>query len=272
MCRHKGHVKVQFSFIPSHPMASRSTISFVRSLQQRKFRQQEACFIVEGPKLLLELLNSSYAIQHIYALSGWEIPLLAKEYPIEIISEKELEQISALQTPNKVLAVVKIPEAHQFIAPTEGLHLLIDQLQDPGNLGTIIRIADWFGFQSVICSPDTVECYNPKVVQATMGSLFRIPINYHPLADLLIKNASTVKLSVYATLLEGENLYDHHLSKDAFIVMGNESRGMSPLLLPFINHAIRIPEGKKNVPIAESLNVGIATGIICAEFRRQFPA
>jgi TrmH family RNA methyltransferase len=253
-------------------MASRSTISFVRSLQQRKFRQQEGCFIVEGPKLLLELLRSSFSIQNIYALSGWEIPVEGKDFPIEIISEKELEQISALQTPNKVLAVVKIPEASQFIAPSDGLHLLIDQLQDPGNLGTIIRIADWFGFQSVICSPDTVESFNPKVVQATMGSLFRIPVYYHPLTDLLIKNASGSKMSVFATLLEGENLYDHQLSKDAFIVMGNESRGMSPLLLPFVTRAIRIPEGKKNLPIAESLNVGIATGIICAEFRRQFPA
>ena len=253
-------------------MASRSTISFVRSLQQRKFRIQEGCFIVEGPKLIQELLSTSFEVQSLFALSGWIVPDIADGIPFEQVSEKELEQISALHTPNKVLAVVKIPAEVPFQTPNTGFHLLIDQLQDPGNLGTIIRIADWFGFHSVICSPDTVECYNPKVVQATMGSLFRIPIYYHSLPDLLIKNATANKIQVFATLLEGENLYQKPLSKDALIIMGNESRGMSPMLLPFVSQAIRIPEGKKNAPIAESLNVGIATGIICAEFRRQFPA
>lgn len=253
-------------------MASRSIISLVRSLHQRKFRDQEGCFIVEGPKLIHELFNSSFSILHVFALKSWDLPLFIKDFPVEFISDKELEQMSAMQTPNKVLAVVKNPDLSSFLNPTSGFHLLIDQIQDPGNLGTIIRIADWFGFQSIICSPDTVECYNPKVVQATMGSIFRIPVYYHSLPDLLIKNALGSKIPVYATLLEGDNLYNQTLTSNALIVMGNESRGMNPILLPFVSQAIRIPEGKKNAPIAESLNVGIAAGIICAEFRRQFPA
>jgi len=253
-------------------MASRSIISLVRSLHQRKFRDQEGCFIVEGPKLIQELFNSSFIILHVFALKTWDLPLFFKDIPVEFITDKELEQMSALQTPNKVLAVVKNPESASFQIPSSGFHLLIDQIQDPGNLGTIIRIADWFGFQSIICSSDTVECYNPKVVQATMGSIFRIPVYYHSLSDLLIKNALGSKIPVYATLLEGESLYNQTLTPNALIIMGNESRGMSPILLPFVSRAIRIPEGKKNAPVAESLNVGIAAGIICAEFCRQFPA
>ncbi len=252
-------------------MASKATISFLRSLQQKKFRLKERAFVVEGPKLVNELIQSDFKVLNVYALASW-IPDLNILVPIEVISEREMEQVSALQTPNKVLAVVALPEESQsFNAPDAGLHLLIDQIQDPGNLGTIIRIADWFEFQSVICSLDTVDVFNPKVVQSTMGSIFRIPVKYKSLPDVLVKNAEGHKLSVYATLLEGKNLYSESLTDNGLILMGNESRGLNPMLLPFVNKAIRIPGPGQKGGKAESLNVAIAAGVVCAEFRRQFP-
>lgn len=252
-------------------MASKSTISFIRSLHHKKFRSIEESFIVEGPKLLSELLKSNLQIQKVFALDSWERDPLLK-IPVEIISEKEMEQVSTLQTPNKVLAIVKIPPITTLPkVPESGLHLVIDHVQDPGNLGTIIRIADWFSFDSVICSLDTVELYNPKVVQSAMGSSFRLPINYFSLPDLFVKNAETAKLPVYATSLTGDNLYETPLKSEGLIVLGNESKGVNPILLPFITQAIRIPGAGKEGGRAESLNVAIATGIICAEFRRLFP-
>lgn len=252
-------------------MASKATISFIRSLQQKKFRLKEKAFVVEGPKLVNELFRSGYKVLNVYALASWvaEPHITAT---IEVVSEKEMEQMSALQTPNKVLAVVAIPDdTHQFTVPTSGLHLLIDQIQDPGNLGTIIRIADWFGFQSVICSLDTVDVYNPKVIQSTMGSIFRIPVIYDALPDVLVKNTLGPKLTIYATLLEGKNMYSERLSENGFVLMGNESRGLNPMLLPFVNKAIRIPGPGQKGGKAESLNVAIAAGVVCAEFRRQYP-
>ena len=252
-------------------MASKSTISFIRSLHHKKFRLIEEAFIVEGPKLLTELLKSKLQILKVFALENWDRDPLLK-IPIEIISEKEMEQISTLQTPNKVLAVVQIPQnATLPKVPEDGLHLVVDHIQDPGNLGTIIRIADWFSFDSVICSLDTVELYNPKVVQAAMGSSFRLPISYFSLPDLFVKNAEKAKLPVYASSLTGESLYKTPLKSEGFLVLGNESKGISPILNPFVTQAIRIPGAGKEGGRAESLNVAIATGIICAEFRRLFP-
>jgi len=252
-------------------MASKATISFLRSLQQKKFRLKERAFVVEGPKLVNELFHSDFKVLSVYALASW-IPEPHVSVPVEVISEKEMEQVSGLQTPNKVLAVVALPDDnHRFTAPDAGLHLLVDQIQDPGNLGTIIRIADWFGFRSVICSLDTVDVFNPKVVQSTMGSIFRIPVIYDALPDVLVKNASGPKLPVYATLLEGKNMYSEDLTDNGYVLMGNESRGLNPMLLPFVNRAIKIPGPGQKGGKAESLNVAIAAGVVCAEFRRRFP-
>ncbi|CAN5557558.1 RNA methyltransferase [soil metagenome] len=253
-------------------MASKTIISFLRSLHQKKFRLEHGLFLVEGPKMVNELLHSEFEVGQIYATNDWEIPSGLKDVKVEIITNKELDQVSAMQTPHKVLATVKIPVTHaQLPLPKQGLHLLVDHIQDPGNLGTIIRIADWFGCSSICCSPDTVDLFNPKVVQATMGSIFRVGVYYGSLPDLLINNAAAGKLPVYATLLEGESVYSQEITNDGFIILGNESKGMNPLLMPFVSAAIRIPSASPSKNKAESLNVAIATGIICAEFRRQFP-
>ena len=251
-------------------MASRSTISFLRSLQQKKFRAEEGCFVVEGPKLVTEVLQSDFTVLKLYATAAWDISSLKAEIEMELLTEKEIGQVSNLQTPNKVIAVVKTPAQHQPVIPQSGLHLMVDQVQDPGNLGTIIRIADWFGIASIFCSDDTVEAFNPKVVQSTMGSIFRVPVYYGSLPDILMKNVAATNLPVFATLLDGENLYHSELSKNGFIIMGNESRGLNKILLPFITKGLKIPSSENWGAKAESLNVAVATGIVCAEFRRQF--
>lgn len=254
-------------------MASRATISFLRSLHQKKFRQQENAFLVEGPRLVEEALNSKYQVQKIFSTAQWLAPtgLLLPE--TETLTQKELEQVSALHTPNKVIAVVGIPDHKPLTeVPSSGLHLMIDQVSDPGNLGTILRIADWFGFGKVVCSPETVELFNPKVVQSTMGSLFRMDVTYQSLSGLLIRNAETAKLPVFASVLDGRSVYESDLSDSGWIILGNESRGIQPVLKPFVTESILIPSFSRGGIHAESLNVAVAAGILCAEFRRQFPS
>jgi TrmH family RNA methyltransferase len=250
-------------------MASKSTISFLRSLQQKKFRNQEGLFIVEGPKMVSEVLKSSFIVKHIYAVDEWN-PESNIKVPLEIISNSEMEKVSGLQTPNKVLAVIEMPDLTGPVPNLEvGLHLLLDQIQDPGNLGTILRIADWFGVQSVICSPDTADVFNPKVIQSTMGSLFNLKIHYSSLVDVLVKNIDNAQWPVYATLLEGESLYNCNLESSCFVILGNESKGVNPLLNSFITKGIHIPRPKKGRSKAESLNVAVAAGIVCSEYARK---
>ncbi len=250
-------------------MASKSTISFLRSLQQKKFRNEEGVFIVEGPKMVSEVLKSDFKVRQLYATSSW-IPDQHEILPVEIITEAEMERVSGLQTPNKVLAVVEIPVLEGPINTlSNGIHLLLDQIQDPGNLGTIIRIADWFGITSVICSPDTADVFNPKVIQASMGSVFNVKINYSSLADVLLKNADGNKWPVYATLLAGENIYKSELNASCFVILGNESRGVNPILNTFITQGIHIPRPVNKSSKAESLNVAVAAGIVCSEYCRK---
>lgn len=215
-----------------------------------------------------EAVRSGWKVRQFYAVEGWQPP--SAGIPLEIISNKELEQASTLQTPNKVIAVIEIPETDGNISPADkGLHLMLDRISDPGNFGTIMRIADWFGISSLICSPDTVELYNPKAVQSSMGSLFRVPVIYTSLTDMLIRNNETHRLPVFAMELAGKNIYASPLANSAFILMGNESRGVDPMLKPFITESVKIPPAIEKGTHAESLNVSIAAGIICAEFRRR---
>ncbi|MFM7015249.1 MAG: TrmH family RNA methyltransferase [Bacteroidota bacterium] len=249
-------------------MASKSTISFLRSLQQKKFRNEEGLFVVEGPKLVSEVLRSSFKVKHLYATSSWIQD--NGNIPIEILSETEMERVSGLQTPNKVIALVEMPNlSHSVTHLADGLHLLLDQIQDPGNLGTIIRIADWFGVSSIICSPDTADVFNPKVIQATMGSIFNQNIVYSSLVDLLANNVSTLKWPVYATLLEGDSIYESKMEASCFVILGNESRGVNPILNSFITNGIHIPRPKNKSSRAESLNVAVAAGIVCSEYCRK---
>jgi TrmH family RNA methyltransferase len=250
-------------------MASKSTISFLRSLQQKKCRNEEGLFIVEGPKMVSELLKSDFKVRQLYATSSW-MPDQHTSLPLEIVTEAEMERVSGLQTPNKVLAVVEMPILEGPVNElSKGLHLLLDQIQDPGNLGTIIRIADWFGVTSIICSPDTADVFNPKVIQASMGSVFNMKIHYSSLADVLLKNVDGNKWPVYATLLSGENIYNSEMDTSCFVILGNESRGVNPVLNAFITQGIHIPRPANKSSKAESLNVAVAAGIVCSEYCRK---
>ena len=253
-------------------MISKSQIQFIKSLTISKFRKAHKKFIVEGPKLINELAISSFTIEGIYAQSTW-IKSNRFRFPNDTqiieVSEKELSRISGLKTPNQVLALVHMSENIQPDSNTfNDLVLMLDNISDPGNMGTIIRTADWFGIQQIICSDSCVDIYNPKVVQATMGSLFRVSVYYANLKNYLDKLPSGQ--NVYGTLLQGENIYHANLANKGFILIGNESRGISKDLIPFITHKLSIPNyAIKTEETAESLNASVATAIVCAEFRRQ---
>lgn len=251
-------------------MLSKALIKQLRSLHLKKFRDLEQLFVVEGPKLLEELVSTpQWQIDHIYSTDEQLISSLNASAHYTIINDKVLDQISALSTPNKVLATVKyrIPQEGNLNSIT-GFHLLLDKIQDPGNLGTIIRIADWFGVDGIVCSKDTADFYNPKVIQASMGSVFRVPVYYDDLSSVLEKNSKTSKLPVFAAMLEGDSLYQSSMDKEALLLMGNESNGVSKDLNAFITNKLHIPRGKTKDCPAESLNVAIATAIICSEWAR----
>ena len=240
-------------------MLSISQKKFVNSLKQKKFRTEHNSFIIEGVKMLEELLHSDYEVETIYATSSW-INNNSGVDCIEI-SVKELNSISSLKTPNEVLAVVQQKEVQLIDLPSQ-LNIALDKIQDPGNFGTIIRTADWFGIQNIICSDNSVDVYNPKVLQATMGSFFRMNIIYTDLSKFLSENK---ELTIYGALLDGENVYQKELnSKGSILLMGNESKGISEELIPFITDKISIPKFGN----AESLNVATATAIFCSEYKR----
>ena len=241
-------------------MISTNQKKFVNSLKQKKFRTEHRSFVVEGIKLVDELLQSDYEVDSIYATSSW-IEDNSNVDCVEI-SEKDLKSISSLKTPNQVMAIVKQKEIQLNDVYSE-LTIALDNIQDPGNLGTIIRTGDWFKVPNILCSDDTVDVYNPKVIQATMGSFFRVNIVYTNLVDFFTKNTD---LKVYGALLAGNNIYKEQLNlKGSVLLMGNESKGISKELLSFVTDKISIPKIGK----AESLNVATATAILCSEFARR---
>lgn len=238
-------------------MVTANQKKFVKSLAQKKFRTQCNCFVVEGVKLVGELIQSDFEVMDIYATSNWieNNPSVNAEQ----VSSKDLAIMSSFKTANEVLAVVK-QKQHSSIDYSKSFTIALDNIQDPGNLGTIIRTADWFGINTIICSADTVDVYNPKVIQATMGSLFRVNVVYSNLVEFFKGNNS---LSIYGALLDGDNVYQKTLNKKgSVLLMGNESKGVSEQLLPFVTDKILIPK----IGHAESLNVSTATAILCAEF------
>ena len=242
-------------------MLSKSQIKLIHSLQQKKYRNIHKLFIVEGKKSVKEFLNSSFELEHLFVLENQE-PIVKSQDSNEIeITFKELKKISALKNPNQVLAVFKIPK--QIERQDNGLILALDNIKDPGNLGTIIRLCDWFGIKQLVCSAETVDCYNPKVVQASMGSLTRVTITYTNLYEYLSKQ----KTPIYATLLAGENLYKEKLPSKAIMVMGNEANGISKEIIALANHKINIPHFG-DLHQTESLNVAMATAVVLSEFRR----
>lgn len=242
-------------------MLSKSQISLLTSLQHKKFRQQSGLFLVEGYKSIIEFANSPYRIQTIYHTPGIASKLLnlSRKINFQEISPAELQKISVLKNPADAVAAVNIPQWAGFSdADLKNKHsLVLDGVQDPGNMGTIIRTADWFGITNIICSEDTVDAYNPKVVQATMGSLARMNISYTNLKEFL----RSANLPIYGALLNGESIYQTDFGKEALIVMGNEGNGIRPEIQQVIQHPVTIPR----VGGAESLNVAIATAIFCAK-------
>ena len=239
-------------------MLSKSQIKLITSLKQKKYRQQHNFFVVEGVKAITELLQSNLELHKLYTTQSFNI----NSKDEVIISETDLKRISFLTTPNKALAVFKIPE--QKPIDNSGLIVALDSIRDPGNLGTIIRLCDWFGVKELICSKETVDCFNPKVIQATMGSITRVHVSYIDLGFFL----STVKLPVFGAFMEGENVYKASLPKQGVLVMGNEANGVSEKIEAMITKKISIPRfGDSNV--TESLNVATATAVLLSEFRRE---
>ena len=232
---------------------SKAQIKQIRSLQQKKFRDETGLFVAEGEKCVEELRK------------GFELVHLYREG--ENATRTEIEQMSGLRTPQGVIGVFRKRQIEEY-RENEGLVLALDGIQDPGNLGTIIRTCDWFGIHTIVCSTDTADCYNPKVVQATMGALARIHLRYVDLPQWL----ATRQCPVYGTLLDGENMYkklsDAGAREEGIIIMGNEGNGISPKVRKCITHPLRIPSFPPQSETSESLNVAVATAIILAEFRR----
>ncbi len=243
---------------------TKAEIQLIRSLADKRGRSETGLFVAEGEKLISEIRSSALRIRKIFALEG-----LFAGSEVEIVSAKEMERLSLLKTPSKALALVEIP--HHTLHPerfNEQLVLALDEVQNPGNLGTIIRLADWFGISDIVCSPNSADCFNPKVVQATMGAILRVRVHYTDLTALLAK-AREASTPIYGTFLEGENLYHSELTPHGVIVMGNEGRGVSQEVEKLVSHKLFIPPYPADCRSSESLNVAMATGIICAEFRRR---
>jgi TrmH family RNA methyltransferase len=242
-------------------MISNSELKYIQSFAHKKHWTQESVFIIEGPKLLEEAIKANCVIEKIYATKAWEGKLGQSAGDIEEIDEIMLSRISQLQTPNQVVALVqKNKEAAPFSYQNK-LSLVLDGIQDPGNLGTIIRTADWFGIDQIVVSEDTAGWYNPKVIQSTMGSCFRVNLRSMDLETILQANAkSKNKLPVYGALLNGKSMHEIKWEPSNFILIGNESKGIRENLMPFISHPISIPRTGE----AESLNAAVATGIILA--------
>ncbi len=239
-------------------MVTKSELKYIQSLSDKKVRLETGCFIAEGVKLVGEMIAAGYPLKAVYALDSWESP----DSSIEVtrIEAFELEKMSLLQTPNQVLAVAMMPQKKEAIDLAGPLTIVLDGIQDPGNMGTIIRTADWFGITQIVASEDTVDVYNPKVIGATMGSFMRVTVTYKNLADWM----PTVKLPVYGALLEGENIFTIKMPQKGLLVIGSEGRGIRENMLDLITHPVTIPK----IGEAESLNASIAAGIIVAQLTR----
>ncbi len=240
-------------------MVVKNQIKFIKSLQQKKYRTQYGQFVAEGVKLVGELLESDLKVKQLYGTEEFleQNPNISAHR----ISHSELNRMSGLKTPNKVLGIFEIPKAGT-LEFTDWI-LALEQVQDPGNLGTIIRMCDWFGIRHLLCTPDSADCYNPKTLQATMGSLARVNVVYGDL-ESVIKDSG---LRAFGATLQGESVYDMELPDTGILIMGNESRGISESLLKSLNQEVGIPAFGNSK--AESLNVATAAAILLSEIRRR---
>lgn len=252
-------------------MISKQNIELIRSLAHKKNREEAGLFVAEGEKIVIDLLKTDLALSHIYftAEFGEFLPELPDKQSSSQISAKEMERISAFKTPSSMLAVFKIPPYQEVTTPSfDGLSLVLDGLQDPGNLGTIIRLADWFGIRNIYCSENCVDRFNPKCVQSTMGAIARVSVHYLDLSWLL-QEAEAQNVPVYGTFMEGENLYFTELASRSLIVMGSEGKGITPNLTAYLTKKISIPSFPQGNKALESLNVAVSAAIVCAEFRSR---
>lgn len=254
-------------------MLSKSQRQFVRSLAERKNRQNAGLFVAEGARIVEDLLHSPIAIKTIFATTDW-LAKTQSTIPSTVdvlqVDGHELEQLSQLSTPNRALAIAAIPQSSFAIDACRGKLIVgLEGVQDPGNLGTIIRLCDWFGITDVVASASTVDCFNAKVVQATMGSIARVRVHYHEDFAEVVSQFTTEGKRIYATTPQGENIYRAELDRDALILLGNEGSGLSDAILERCTHRLSIPRFSNNPHRAESLNVAIAASIVCSEFCRQ---
>ncbi len=237
-------------------MLSKNETKYIQSLCYKKQRQQSGLFIVEGVKQIEELLLSNFTIKTIYATDDWVAENVGNAHLVSVTAE-ELKKISALQTPNKVLALVEEPKQKKLLISSNKWFLALDGIQDPGNMGTLIRIADWFGIDTILASPDTVDCFTPKVIQSTMGSFTRVSVYYQPLGILF----SSTQLPIYGALLDGFSVFEKDQYEKGILLIGNESKGIHLMLQESITHTISIPRVGK----AESLNAAVAAGILLSQ-------
>ncbi len=240
-------------------MVVKNQIKFIKSLQQKKYRNESGMFVAEGIKTVTDLLNSHLRPEKIYTTDRGALSAVASE--IELITEKELRQMSGHQSPNIVLGIFHIPAPNKI--DFSDWVLALDDVRDPGNLGTIIRLCDWFGIPHLVCSLNTVDCYNPKVLQATMGSIARVNIGYTDLENF----CAHAKVPVYGTFMDGISVYSADTAKIGILVMGNEANGISKAVEASVTYKISIPQFGD--PTAESLNVAMATSIMLNEIRRS---
>lgn len=253
-------------------MVVKSQVKLIKSLQQKKYRNEHGLFVVEGIKLVRELMDSDFKI---YGIFTTDMSLFGTNHSgVEQVNENELRKMSGLKTPNTAVGVFEIPKAGNLFGQKGGQEfsdwiLALDDVRDPGNLGAIIRLCDWFGIQQLVCSQTTVDCYNPKTLQATMGSIARVQVGYTDLEDFLGNNELPVRqagLPVFGAFMEGEKVYRTQLPEMGILVMGNEANGISPEVEALISEKISIPQFGE--PSTESLNVATATAILLNEIRR----
>jgi TrmH family RNA methyltransferase len=254
-------------------MISKNKIKYLISLQKKKNREDENLYVIEGDKLVREFLAAGIPVKAVYAkqefISSLSANMKNSAEEIETVTFEDLKQISSLKTPHNALALVPVPQNKFDMASVlSGLCVALDFVQDPGNLGTIIRAAAWFGIKNIVCSENCVDIYNPKVIQSCMGAILHVNVQYTDLTKFLIE-ADRKKIPVYGTLLDGESIYSHPLSEKGIIVLGNESRGISDDLTRFITEKIMIPKFSSAKFGIDSLNVSMAASVVFSEFARK---
>ena len=251
-------------------MLSKNKIKYILSLSRRKKREEALLFVAEGNKIVTDLLPLFRCRTLIVTEEFRKMLFSCQVEEIIIATKEEIKKISQLSTPQSALAVFYQPEYTLNVASLKNkFSFMLDTIQDPGNLGTIIRIADWFGVENIICSKETVDVYNPKTIQATMGAIGRVHVHYYDLCDFLDEIPD---IPLFGTFLEGENIYEASLPANGILLMGNEGKGISPPLESRVTHKLFIPSFPTNRKTSESLNVAVATAIACSEFRRRVVA